>query len=126
MSPYIVVWLDYTDARISAFDHARGCNEAIHSYSIDPQHWVDADARSVSRAPQSARFFDDIAAHLQGAQAVLIAGPGFERLELMMHLANNHPTAAQKVVALEAVDHPSDEELMPWERKHFLTQMACS
>lgn len=125
MSPYIVVWLDYTDARISAFDHASCRNRALRSYSIDPAYRADARTRSVSRAPQSAQFFDDIAGHLQDARAVLIVGPGFERLELMMHLACRHPSIAEKVVALETVDHAIDEEMVPWERKHFLNQMMC-
>lgn len=120
MSSHIAVWLDYTDARISAFDCRLGRNETIDQYSIAPEQCADAPARRVSRAPQSSRFFDDIAGHLQDAQAVLIAGPGFERLELMMHLANKYPAIAKKVVALETVDRPDDEQLVPWERKHFV------
>lgn len=113
---HVVVWIDYDQACVSRFNRALVKTEIIKTYAPAPGT-VPAE-RSV-HAPASARYFDDIAQAISDADGILILGPGFERLELLVHLRRGYPQVADRIVALETVDCPSDEEMLPWARKHF-------
>jgi hypothetical protein len=47
----------------------------------------------------------------------LIAGPGAEKTELLKHIELKHPRLAGAIEAVEAADHPSDNQLVAHARK---------
>ena len=114
---HVVVWIDYDQACVSRFNRALVKTEIIKTYAVEPA--TVASERSL-RAPDTARYFDDIAEAISDADGILILGPGFERLELLVHLRKGYPLVADKILALEAAEHPRDEEMLPWARKHFV------
>ena len=114
----VVVWIDYDQACVSRFNRALVKTETIKTYAPAPGA---AQAERSIHAPDTARYFDDIALSISDADGILILGPGFERLELLVHLRKGYPALADRIVALETVDHPRDEEMVPWARKHFST-----
>ena len=120
-SEQIVVWLDHAEACISRFDCAQIRHEVVKTYVADARSKKDATVRDPASAPATRRYFDDIADAVKDARGILIVGPGFERLELLIHLTIYFPQVAEKVVALEAVDHPNDAEMVPWAKKYFFS-----
>ena len=112
----VVVWIDYDQACVSRFNRALVKTEIIKTYAPAPGA---AAAERNLHAPDTARYFDDIAQAISDADGILILGPGFERLELLVHLRRGYPHVADRIVALETVDHPCEEEMVPWARKHF-------
>jgi stalled ribosome rescue protein Dom34 len=113
---HVVVWIDYDQACVRRFNRALVKTEIIKTYASAPG---TAPVERNIHAPDTARYFDDIAQAISDADGILILGPGFERLELLVHLRRGYPQVADRIVALETVDHPSDEEMVPWARKHF-------
>lgn len=113
---HVVVWIDYDQACVSRFNRALVKTEIIKTYAPAPG---TVPAKRSVHAPDTARYFDDIAQAISDADGILILGPGFERLELLVHLRRGYPQVADRIVALETVDRPSDEEMVPWARKHF-------
>lgn len=113
---HVVVWIDYDQACVSRFNRDLVKTEIIKTYA--PAPGAVQTPRSLD-APDTARYFDDIAEALRNADGILILGPGFERLELLVHLRKGYPHIADRIVALETVDRPRDEEMLPWARKHF-------
>ncbi|HYD94089.1 MAG TPA: translational machinery protein [Noviherbaspirillum sp.] len=111
-----VVWVDYADACIGSVDSEITALDIIRTYRADP---APAGAARSTRAPETMRFFDDIAAHLHAAHSILIVGPGFERLELLVYLRRHFPALADRIVALEGADRPSAEAVLPCARRHF-------
>jgi stalled ribosome rescue protein Dom34 len=112
----VVVWIDYDQACVSRFNRALVKTEIIKTYAPAPG---TVPAQRSLQAPDTARYFDDIAAAISDADGVLILGPGFERLELLVHLRKGYPQVADRIVALETVDQPRDEDMVPWARKYF-------
>ena len=53
------------------------------------------------------------------AGAVLIAGPGAAKNELVSHIGKHDPKLKKLIVAVETVDHPSDGQLVAHARKYF-------
>ncbi|HYD63206.1 MAG TPA: translational machinery protein [Noviherbaspirillum sp.] len=113
---HVVIWVDYDQACVSRFNRELIRIETIKTYEPAPG---TAATRNLE-APDTARYFNDIAEAVSDADAILILGPGFERLELLLHLRKHFPQVADRIVALEAADHPFDDEMVPWARKHFL------
>jgi hypothetical protein len=114
---HVVVWIDYDQASVSRFNRELVCTETIKTYAPAPG---PVPAERNLHAPDTARHFDDIAESVRDADGILIVGPGFERLELLVHLRKHHPQVADRIVALEPADHPCDDEMLPWARKHFM------
>lgn len=113
---HVVVWIDYDQACVSRFNRALVKTEIIKTYAAEP---ATLPTERSLQAPDTARYFDDIAEAISDADGILILGPGFERLELLVHLRKGYPLVADKILALETVDRPRDEDMVPWARKHF-------
>ena len=106
-----VVWIDHHTARIIEL-------------SRDDRHVVDVEPRFPSRRvhrmdgvtgsghhPADRRYLDDVVNSLEGIDEVLIAGPGTAKVRLEHHLARRRPDVACHVVAVHAVESPSDGPL---------------
>ena len=56
---------------------------------------------------------------LAGAGTILIVGPAGAKTELTKHLAAYAPDLSARVAGVEAVDHPSEGELLALARRFF-------
>ena len=68
---------------------------------------------------ESASYFEAIAVALGDASAILVVGPASEKLEFQKYLIKLHPHIAQKIVAVEAIDHPTNGETLRYARQYF-------
>ena len=53
------------------------------------------------------------------AGEILIIGPSTAKTELAKYFRNHDPKVADRIVAVEAADHPSDGEIIAYARQHF-------
>lgn len=117
---HVVVWLDHTQAHVIHFNAEAAENEVIKVHSTHPHLHTKSGVPGAGRAPEDSHYFEAVANAIKDAAAILIVGPGFEKLALMKHLTKRHPAAAERVVSVETVDHPSDGQLLKYARKYFL------
>jgi stalled ribosome rescue protein Dom34 len=115
-----VVWIDHTKAQVIHFDKAASESESLKTHSTHPHpHQRHGDTHASE--DDNTRFFDDIAAALNDASAVLVVGPAQEKNVFVTYLTAKLPTLAAKISAVETVDHPSDTQLLTFARKHFVS-----
>ncbi|MEO7806406.1 MAG: hypothetical protein ABIT36_07215 [Steroidobacteraceae bacterium] len=100
--PWAVVWIDHQEARILRFDETAGDRTMIRS-----------------RCGHKHTFLQSVAESMRGAQSVLIVGPSMSKHELLSHVERSEPIMWKRVVGVEAVDHPTDEELLVYAQQHF-------
>jgi len=117
---HVVVWIDHTQSHIIHFNPEAAENEVIKTHSTHPHLHVKSGTVRAGRAPENARYFDDIANAIKDALEILVVGPGLEKLELMKHLIKHHALIAERVVSVETVDHPSDAQTLAYARKYFV------
>jgi len=79
----------------------------------------EASVIGTGRAAPSKQFYDGVVAAIGDAREVLITGPGTAKTEFQRLLQNRHPQVAKRVVGVEALDHPSDSELLSFGRQYF-------
>ena len=114
---HAVVWIDHHEAKI---------------FHVDPETFgglhVEAPHSHVGRATMRAdkshpaddkHFFHEVAAALTDVEEILVVGPASAKLELVKYLEHDSRGIAAKIVGIEAIDHPTDGELVAHVKKYF-------
>jgi len=110
---HAVVWTDHRTAQILEFD-----KEHVIAHKIrEHRHYT---AQHGSEVRDEHVFLGLICDALEGVGEVIITGPS-TALAGFRHYAEKHrPAVAALVLAYEAVDHPTDKQLVALARRHFL------
>lgn len=116
---HAIVWLDHHDARIIDFTFDDQHVVAVHQENGPRKLHRKAMVIGSGKAKEDHHFFDEIVAALGTAGEILIAGPGTAKTEFHKDLGKRHGTVAKRVVGVEALDHPTEGELLAFARKYF-------
>jgi stalled ribosome rescue protein Dom34 len=116
MSAY-VVWMDSTNAKIFhiAGDQVTAAKAFRHDRDHHTHNKMDAKQKD------NPRFFTEVADHLKAAnESVLLVGPGKSKNHFVSYLEDHHKRGlAQRIVGTEAMDHPTDGQIIAFARKYF-------
>lgn len=116
---HVVVWIDHLQAHIIHFNADAVESELIKLHSSHPHLHTKAGSVGSGRVPENRHYFDEVARVVKDAAEILIVGPGVEKRELMKYLLVQHREIAERVLAVEAADHPTDGQLLKIARKFF-------
>lgn len=112
-SRHVAVWIDHREARVFNFHPDSADEGTIAGPHHNDHHKHTRGQEGLKEHPEDAkRFYHELAAELQGAEQLLIAGPGSAKLEFSRYLHAHDKALEQKVVGIETVDHPSDGQLI--------------
>ena len=123
MSHYhAVVWLDHNEANVMHIS-PDDVEKSVVSPAT-PHRNLHRKRGSVSggRQPEDQNYYHEVVEALAGAAEILIVGPGQAKLELIKHIHAHDHDVANKVIAVETVDHPSDAQLVAFARKYFVAK----
>jgi stalled ribosome rescue protein Dom34 len=116
---HAIVWLDHFEATIVSFSLGSSNEIEVHSHSPERHIHHKAGSYGSGHAADDHHFFDEIAEALVGIHEVLIAGPGNAKTAFQTYLKDRHVELAKRVVGIEALDHPTEPELLAHARKYF-------
>lgn len=116
---HAVVWIDHEEARIFAFSREQA--DAIRLTTTLAHHRVHNKAGSMDgkRAPENKPFHEDVVEALEHAQEWLILGPGSAKDELAKHIRDQHPELQNRIIGVEAADHPTEAQILAYARRFF-------
>ncbi|WDQ98584.1 hypothetical protein PSC71_15420 [Devosia sp. J2-20] len=119
MTYHAAVWIDHQEAKIFHLTTQDVEKDAVHNGV--PNHHVHrkADHLGLGKTALEPAFMTDIADTLVGARAILLAGPGQARIELMRFLEKSHPAIAANVWDNQPMDHPTDPQIVAAARTYF-------
>ena len=119
MSLHAIVFIDHEHAKIFHLDgiHASGAElkQHAHHHSHSAKHKVDG------KVQHDTKLFEATAQALQSAKEILLVGPGLAKTEFMHFVEQRAKQLQSKIVAVEAVDHPTDAQLIALAKKRFKT-----
>ncbi|WP_068315193.1 hypothetical protein [Polycladidibacter hongkongensis] len=129
----VLVWLDHQSAEVYALKNHEVHEmdeidkiwdfKAVQLHVKEPHshfHMHNKRNKNAGRhSPDEHKFFEEIEAHLKGADEVLIVGPGFAKLELAKHALKHVPAFEGKLHGVETVDHPTSGQLINFARDYF-------
>ena len=116
---HAAVWLDHATARIFHFDAHEFDVATVKSGHAGEHIHHKAGAVGSGHAADDPRFFAAIEKALDGAQEILLSGPGGTKTAFAKHAGAHAPALAKKILAVENADHPTDGEAVAHARKFF-------
>ena len=116
---HAVAWLDHREAKIFFFDResadrVRLATTLSHHQTHNKAGTIDGKHPSVNQA-----FYHDIVDALQPATEWLVTGPGSAKDELVSYIRDHHPQLQDRIVGVEAADHPTEPQIVAHARKFF-------
>ncbi len=116
---HAVVWLDHREAKVFLITADDVERERIKAHAPHRQVHHKANEIGSGHAAPDKAFYTDVTKALADAGEVLIIGPASAKTELASHIRAHAPDIAKRIVAVEAADHPSDNEIVAYAKRHF-------
>jgi stalled ribosome rescue protein Dom34 len=116
---HALVWIDHREAKVFQFDATDVERTSIRSSHPDQHIHHKANSGDSGHASVDKEFLKRVAAALSHAGAILITGPANAKTELAHYIEQTQPNLAQRISGVEALDHPSDGELIALARTFF-------
>ncbi len=113
---HAVVWIDHKQARVLHFNVDEADRAVVRDHVARDLH--AREPRTGHRIEENKPFFEDVAAAIAEAGAVLIVGPAQEKDFFANFLAVKHPAIRAHVEGIEKADHPTDGQLIDFARRY--------
>jgi stalled ribosome rescue protein Dom34 len=117
---HAVIWLDHRHAQVIAFSPSEVDKTVVRHAGGHRQIHHRSGSVGAGHAGDDAAFFDEVVAAVGDTAEVLVVGPGTAKTGFRRHVDEHHRRFAQRIVGVEAVDHPGDGELLAFARRHFV------
>jgi stalled ribosome rescue protein Dom34 len=111
--PYhVALWLDHESAHLffEAVLRGEGHPEKVKTHHHNHKHPTDTEKN---------HYFQDLLKRIEVCEEILITGPGHAKTEFKHYLETHAPKVAEKVVGLETLDHPTENQIRAFANKVF-------
>jgi len=116
---HAIAWIDHREARIFHVNDSEVDAAVVDAHGKGHHLQHKANVTGSGHHGVDKEFFTRVIAELGQAGAILIVGPGGAKLELKNYIAAHLPQLDQRIAGVEALDHPSDAQLVALARKFF-------
>ena len=116
---HAIVWMDSKEARVFRFNASDVERDHIRAHNPFRQVHHKAGVIGAGHMSLDASFFQHIEEALQGTSEWLLVGPAAAKQELLKHVDRHLPSLRSSLVGLDAMDHPTDGELLDRARRAF-------
>ncbi len=117
------IWLDRIQAKIFHFPRKTRDDEIVKASHVDHHtHAID----SLDRKREERKLFETVAQKLKDAEDILIFGPGVAKHHFQNYLQEQHPMQARKVRICQAMDHPTEKQLVAFVDAFLRTHVMAS
>ncbi len=116
---HAVVCIDHSEALVFEF-----AQDAVTEHRIRPADRQGnlhhkAGSTGSGHEQDDKAYFTAVAAALQPSHEILIVGHGTAKTEFAHFLRDHVPALAPRILGVEAMDHPTDGEIVAFARKFF-------
>jgi hypothetical protein len=126
MSHYhAVVWMDHRSALVEHLGREDVTKLKVHAggsaHFLERAKHIHHRAGSITgnHAPDNPLYFNDVIAALGDAKEWLVVGPGMAKQDFLRHLETHRPDLLERIVGVEASDHPTDAQIAAHARRYF-------
>jgi len=116
---HAIVWIDHSQAKIFHVGLSGGDEMILHPHLPTRHLHHKANSIGSGHAGFDKEFFGQVLNAISDAGEILIIGPAGAKTELAKYLREQHSTIGDRIVAVEAADHPSEPEIVAYARKYF-------
>lgn len=110
---HAVVWIDHHSAQVLQFD-----TEHVEAQKVKSHAHHTRQHGSQVRAEHE--FYAEVCGALDGISEVLVTGSHQAMADFRHYVEKHRAAVVPQIVGYEAVDHPSEKQLVAMARKYFL------
>jgi stalled ribosome rescue protein Dom34 len=116
---HAVIWIDHLEARIFHLGLSGPDEVVLHPHL--PMRHIHHKANSIGsgHVHESGEFLKQVIDAVSDAGQILILGPSGAKVELAKYIREHNPEVGDRIVAVEAADHPSDPQIIAHAKLHF-------
>lgn len=116
---HAIVWIDHREARIFHVGLSGTDEVVLHSH-LPTQH-IHHKAHSIGsgNVQDDKHFLRQTAEALQDAEQIVVIGPSTEKQVFQNYLREHESKLAERIVAVESADHPTDRQIVAYARQYF-------
>ena len=116
MTTHALLLIDHAEAKLFHVDAGDGGGALLRAHTHHTRH----DKHKADGKHTTDRvFLDAVTSELRGIGEILVVGPGNAKSELVSHLEEHAKDVRAHVVAVETVDHPTDNQLKALAKERF-------
>ena len=116
---HAIIWIDHEQAKV--FHVGRSRTDEIDLYPHLQTHHIHHKVNSIGsgHVHEDKEMMKRVAGAVSDAGEILIIGPAGAKNELAKYLREQAPRIGERIVGVEAADHPSDREIVAYAKKYF-------
>jgi len=111
-----VIWIDREHAQLYLLSNDKMERRKFEGHHKENHRHV---RDSIDKERDEHSFFLDVGNALEGADQILILGPGIAKHHFRNYMTEQKPMLARKIAGVETVDHPSDGQIAAMARKFY-------
>ena len=121
MQPHFhaIVWIDHQQAKVFHVGLSGADQIDLHPHLQTRHIHHKANSIGSGHVHEDKELMQGVADAVSDAGEILIIGPAAAKTELAKYLRERRPEIGERIVGVEAADHPSDREIVAYARKHF-------
>ena len=116
---HAIVWIDHSQAKVFHIGLTGEDEMVLHPHLPTRHLHHKANSIGSGHAAFDKEFFAQAMNAVSDAGEILIIGPASAKTEFAKYLREQHPQIAERIVAVEAADHPTDPEIVAYAKRHF-------
>lgn len=116
---HAVIWIDHKEAHVMFLSEDADEAEIIKTKSTHPHLHHKRGEIGSGKVAFDVKYFESVMGAVKEAKEILIIGPGSAKVELIKYAHLHEAGVAEKIVGIETVDHPTDNEVLAFARKFF-------
>jgi DNA-binding MurR/RpiR family transcriptional regulator len=116
---HAIVWIDHSQAKVFHIGLSGEDEVILHPHLPTRHLHHKANSIGSGHAGLDKEFFAQVMNAVSDAGEILIIGPANAKTELAKYLREQHSHIGDRIVAVEAADHPSDREIVAHAKNYF-------
>jgi DNA-binding MurR/RpiR family transcriptional regulator len=116
---HAVVWIDHAQAKIFHVGLTGADEVTLHPHLPTQHLHHKANSLGSGHTGPDKEFLAQVTEALSDAGEILIVGPAGAKTELAKFIHAHSPAIGNRIVAVEAADHPTDRQIIAYAKQHF-------
>ena len=116
---HAIVWIDHQQARVFHVGLSGTDQLDLHPHLQTRHIHHKANSIGSGHVHEDKSMMKSVADAVSDAGEILIVGPAGAKTEFAKYLRDEVPQISERIVGVEAADHPSDREIVAYAKKHF-------
>jgi stalled ribosome rescue protein Dom34 len=120
MQPHFhaIVWIDHQEAKVFHIGLSGSDQVDLHPHLQTRHIHHKANSIGSGHVHEDKELMQGVADAVSDAGEILIIGPAAAKTELAKYL-REQTALGERIVGIEATDHPTDREIVAYGKKHF-------